>query len=54
MSKPTLPHGLRDHDIVPDTIKNTFNFDIESIDKTCSIVKNVGRTLGMKNMLMIG
>ena len=24
-----IPHGSRDHAIVPDTIKNTFNLDIE-------------------------
>ena len=29
-----IPHGLRDHVIVPDTIKITFNLDIESADKT--------------------
>ena len=42
------PHGSRDHVIVPDTVKITFNLDIESTDKICSIVKNVGRGLVKK------
>ena len=43
-----IPHGSRDHIIVPDTIKTSFNLDIESIDKTRNIdnlVNNVGRAL---------
>ena len=28
-----IPHGSRDHVIVPDTVKITFNLDIESTDK---------------------
>ena len=43
-----IPHGSRDHIIVPDTIKTTFNLDIEWIDKTRNIdnlVNNVGRAL---------
>ena len=35
-------HGSRDHVIVPDTLKITFNLDIESIDKTRSIAMGVG------------
>ena len=35
-------YGLRDHVIVPDTIKITFNLDIESIYKARSVVTNVG------------
>ena len=38
-----IPHGSRDHVIVPDIVKITFNLDIESTDKTRSIVNNVGR-----------
>ena len=38
-----MPHGSRDHAIVPDTVKITFNLDIESIYKILSIVKDVGR-----------
>ena len=49
-----IPHGLRDHVIVPDTIKITFNLNIESTDKTRSIVNNVGRALVKKKMLMLG
>ena len=37
--------GSIEHFIVPDTIKITFNLDIESTDKTRSIVNNVGRAL---------
>ena len=40
-----IPHGSRDHLIVPDTVKITFNLDIVSTDKTRSVVKNVGRAL---------
>ena len=49
-----IPHGLRDHVIVPDTIKITFNLNIESTDKTRSIVNNVGRALVKKKVLMLG
>ena len=48
-----IPHGSRDHVIVPDTVKITFNLDIESTDKTCSVVKNVGRALVKKKVLML-
>ena len=34
-----------------DTVKFTFNVDIESTDKTRSIVSNVGRALMKENML---
>ena len=40
-----IPHGFRDHVIVPDTVKITFNLEIESTDKACSVVNNVGRAL---------
>ena len=49
-----IPHGSRDHVIVPDTVKITFNLDIESTDKTRSIVNNVGRALVKKKVLMLG
>ena len=49
-----IPHGSRDHVIIPDTVKITFNLDIESTDKTRSIVNNVGRTLVKKKVLMLG
>ena len=39
-----IPHGSRDHVIVSDTVKITFNLDIESTDKTRSIVNNAERT----------
>ena len=40
-----IPHGSRDHVIVPDTVKITFDLDIESSDKVRSVVNNVGRAL---------
>ena len=45
-------HGSRDHVIVPDTVKITFNLDITSTDKA-SIVKNVGRAPVKKKVLTI-
>ena len=48
-----IPHGSRDHVIVPDTVKITFNLDIESTDKTRSIVNNVGRALVKEMVLML-
>ena len=49
-----IPHGSRDHVIVPDTIKVTFNLEIESTDKTCSVVNNVRSALVEKNQLILG
>ena len=49
-----IPHGSRDHVIIPDTVKITLNIDIESTDKARSVVKNVGQALVKKNVLMIG
>ena len=49
-----IPHGSRDHVIVPDTVKITFNLDIESTDKTRGIASNVGRALVKKKVLMLG
>ena len=49
-----IPHGSRDHEIIPDTIKITFNLDIKSTDKAHSVVNNVGRTLVKKKVLIIG
>ena len=46
-------HGLRDHVIMPDTVKITFNINIESTDKTRSIVNNAGRALVKKKVLML-
>ena len=43
-----IPHGSKDHVIVPDTNKITFNLGIESTDKTRSVMKNVGRELVKK------
>ena len=46
-------HGSRDHVIVPDTVKITFNLDIESTDKARSVVNNVGRALVKEKVLML-
>ena len=43
-----IRHGSRDHVIVPETVKITFNLDIKSTDKTRSVVNNVGRALVKK------
>ena len=43
-----IPHGSRNHVIIPDTIKITFNFDIESTGKARSVVNNVGKALVKK------
>ena len=47
-------HCSRDHVIVPDPVKITFNLDIESSDKARSVVNNVGRALVKKKLLMLG
>ena len=49
-----IPHGSRDHVIIPDTVKITFNLDIESTDKARSVVNNVGRALVKKKVLILG
>ena len=40
--------------IVPDTVKVTFNHDIESTNKTLCVVNNVGRALVRKKVLILG
>ena len=49
-----IPAGSRDQIIVPDTLKITFNLEVESKDKTRSVVNNVGRALLKKKVLMLG
>ena len=49
-----IPHGSRDHVIVPDTVKITFNLDSKSTDKARSVLNNVGRALFKKTVLMLG
>ena len=49
-----IPHGSRDHAIIPNTVKTTFNFHIESTDKTRSVVNNVARALVKKRVPMLG
>ena len=36
-----IPHGSRDHVIIPDIVKITFNLDITSTDKAHSVANNV-------------
>ena len=43
-----IPHGSRDHVIVSDTVKITFNLDIESTDKARCVVNTVDRALVKK------
>ena len=43
-----IEHDSRDHVIVPDTVKITFNLEITSTDKARSVVNNVGRALVRK------
>ena len=49
-----IPHGWRDHVIVPDTVKITFNLNNESTDKTRKIVSNKSRALVKKKVLILG
>ena len=46
-----IPHGLRGHVIIPDTVKITFNLDIKSTDKSRRIVNNVGKALIKKGAI---
>ena len=47
-----IPHGSRGHVIVPDTVKITFNLEIESTDKARSVVNNAGRALVKKELIL--
>ena len=49
-----IPHGSKDHVIVPNTVKIRLNLNITSPDKACSVVNNVGRALVKKKVLMLG
>ena len=49
-----IPARSQDQIIVPDTLKITFNLEVESKDKTRSVVNNVGRALVKKKVLMLG
>ena len=49
-----IPAGSRDQIIVPDTLKITFNLEVESKDKTRSVINNLGRVLVKKKVLMLG
>ena len=49
-----LPHVSRDHVLVSNIMKTTFIFGNESTEKANSIVKNAGRALMNKMMLMLG
>ena len=49
-----IPRGSKDHINVSDTVKITFDLDIESTDKARNVVNDVGRTLVKKKVLMLG
>ena len=49
-----IPHGSRDHVIIPGIVKITFNLDIESTHKGRSVINNVGGTLVKKKVLILG
>ena len=49
-----IPHGSRDHVIVPDNVKITFNLDIVYKRKTHSVTKNIDRVRLKKKVLMVG
>ena len=44
-----IPHGSRDHVIVPNTVKISLNLDIKSTDKARSVMNNVSRALVKKS-----
>ena len=48
-----IPHGSRDHVIVPDPVKTTFKLDIESTNKT-QYSKQCRQSTGEEKMLMLG
>ena len=47
------PHSSRDCVIFPDSVKTTFNLDIESIDKVRSIANHIGKALVKKMALIL-
>ena len=49
-----IPHGSRDHVIIPNTVKITFKLDIKSTYKAPSVVNNVGRALVRRKVFMLG
>ena len=49
-----LPHGSRDHAVIPDTVKITFNLDITPTGKVRTVVSNVGRGQVKKKVLKLG
>ena len=49
-----IPKSSRNHVVVPNTRKITFNLEIESTDKTRSVVNNVGRALVKKKEFLLG
>lgn len=46
-----IPYTSRHHFIVEDTVKITFNLDIESTSKTRSLMNNAGKASETKNCL---
>ena len=48
------PNGSRDRGVFPDSVKTTFNLDIESTDKIRNIAKYIGRAVVKKIVLILG
>ena len=44
-----IPQGSADHVIVPDTLKITFDLELTSTGKVCTVANNVARTLVKKS-----
>ena len=49
-----IPHSSRDHVVVSDNLKIAFDLEIESSDKTRSIISNAGRALVKEKVLILG
>ena len=48
------PNGSKDRGVFPDSVKTTFNLDIESTDKIRNIAKYIGRAVVKKIVLILG
>ena len=49
-----IPTGSRDHVIVPNTPRITFDLELDSKDKTRSVVPNIGRAIVATKVLTLG
>ena len=48
-----VPHGSRDHVVLPEAIKIKVNLEIYSTEKTRCVVNSVGKLLVKKKFLML-